>query len=141
MVVRATEGFTAGLPGLHRELAPIYSLMIVTVPLPPAFWEEVGWTGRETCNDGGHLIIYAQRTADDRIAFGGRGAPYHFGSRTEARFDRHDTCTGTSNGPCGRCSPAWAEPCSIIGGVDRSVPAGLVVLGGARPSHRAGLGR
>jgi glycine/D-amino acid oxidase-like deaminating enzyme len=32
--------------------------------------------------------VYAQRTADDRIAFGGRGAPYHFGSRISARFDR-----------------------------------------------------
>ncbi len=44
--------------------------------------------GCETLSDGRHLIIYAQRTADDRIAFGGRGAPYHFGSRTRDEFDR-----------------------------------------------------
>ncbi len=34
------------------------------------------------------MIIYGQRTADDRIAFGGRGAPYHFGSMIRPEFDR-----------------------------------------------------
>lgn len=30
-----------------------------------------------------HAYMYAQRTADDRIAIGGRGVPYRFGSRTD----------------------------------------------------------
>jgi glycine/D-amino acid oxidase-like deaminating enzyme len=34
------------------------------------------------------MIIYGQRTADDRLAFGGRGAPYHFGSRVAAAHDQ-----------------------------------------------------
>jgi glycine/D-amino acid oxidase-like deaminating enzyme len=34
------------------------------------------------------MIIYGQRTADDRLAFGGRGAPYHFGSRIEPGYDQ-----------------------------------------------------
>jgi glycine/D-amino acid oxidase-like deaminating enzyme len=34
------------------------------------------------------MIIYGQRTADDRIAFGGRGAPYHYGSSVRPSFDR-----------------------------------------------------
>lgn len=88
-VVRATEGYTPALHAQHRALAPLYSLMIATAPLPPSFWAEVGWNGRETFGDGRHLIIYGQRTADDRIAFGGRGAPYHFGSRIRDGFDRH----------------------------------------------------
>jgi glycine/D-amino acid oxidase-like deaminating enzyme len=89
VVVRATEGFTPELAGHHRTLAPVYSLMIATEPLPEAVWAEVGWRGRETLTDGRHLIIYAQRTADGRVAFGGRGAPYHFGSRVRPAFD-HD---------------------------------------------------
>lgn len=87
VVVRATEGYSATLPRLRRRVAPLYSLMIATEPLPPSFWERVGWAGAETITDGRHLLIYAQRTADDRIAFGGRGAPYHFGSRVSDRFD------------------------------------------------------
>lgn len=88
VVVRATEGYTARLPGAHRAVAPVYSLMIATSPLSASFWDSVGWGSRETLSDGRHLIIYAQRTADGRIAFGGRGAPYHFGSRISPGFDR-----------------------------------------------------
>jgi glycine/D-amino acid oxidase-like deaminating enzyme len=88
VVVRATEGYTAGLRGLRREVAPVYSLMLATEPLPTACWDEVGLRRRETFTDYRHLIIYGQRTADDRLAFGGRGAPYHFGSRVRPAYDR-----------------------------------------------------
>ncbi len=87
-VVRATEGYTPTLPGERRTVVPLYSLMIATEPLPHSFWDEVGLRNFETFADGRHLVIYGQRTADDRIAFGGRGAPYHFGSTVEARFDQ-----------------------------------------------------
>ncbi len=87
-VVRATEGFTAGLPGHRRALLPVYSLMLATEPLPDATWEQIGLAGRETFTDHRHLIVYGQRTADGRLAFGGRGAPYHLGSRIDPSFDR-----------------------------------------------------
>ncbi|GIE90667.1 NAD(P)/FAD-dependent oxidoreductase [Actinoplanes regularis] len=87
-VVRALEAYTARLPGHHRDLAPIYSLMIATEPLPPEVWERIGLRRRETFTDERRMIIYGQRTADDRLAFGGRGAPYHFGSRVRPDFDR-----------------------------------------------------
>ena len=61
--------------------------MIVTERLAPAIWDEIGLSDRETFSDGRHLIVYGQRTADGRIAFGGRGAPYHYGSRIRPRFD------------------------------------------------------
>jgi glycine/D-amino acid oxidase-like deaminating enzyme len=88
IIVRATEGFTPELRGEKRTLVPIYSLMIATEPLADAVWGEIGLDHRETFNDGRHLIIYGQRTADGRLAFGGRGAPYHFGSSIKPAFDR-----------------------------------------------------
>lgn len=88
VVVRATEGYTAQLSNLRRLIAPVYSLMIATEPLSSSTWSEIGLAERETFSDYRHLIIYGQRTADDRMAFGGRGAPYHFGSRVEASFDQ-----------------------------------------------------
>ena len=88
VVVRAVEGYTAGLPGHRRALAPVYSLMVVTEPLPAGDWERIGLRRRETFGDYRHMIIYGQRTADDRLAFGGRGAPYHFGSRVDPAYDR-----------------------------------------------------
>jgi glycine/D-amino acid oxidase-like deaminating enzyme len=79
-VLRCTEGFTAGLPGQHRTLLPMNSAMIVTGPLSDAAWKTIGWDGCETLGDEAHAYIYAQRTADGRIALGGRGIPYRFGS-------------------------------------------------------------
>jgi glycine/D-amino acid oxidase-like deaminating enzyme len=87
-VVRATEAFTPTLAGLDRELVPVYSLMVATEPLPASFWDRAGLRQGETFSDARHLIIYGQRTADDRFAFGGRGAPYHRGSSVRPEFDR-----------------------------------------------------
>ena len=87
-VVRATEGYTPQLPGLERAIVPVYSLMIATAPLPESIWAQIGLAGRPTFSDLRHLIIYGQRTADGRLAFGGRGAPYHLGSAVRPSFDR-----------------------------------------------------
>ncbi|WP_420705516.1 NAD(P)/FAD-dependent oxidoreductase [Streptomyces sp. NRRL F-5126] len=82
-VLRCTEGFTAGLKGDRRTWLPMNSSMIATEPLPDAVWKSIGWEGRETLGDMAHAYVYAQRTADGRIALGGRGVPYRFGSRTD----------------------------------------------------------
>jgi glycine/D-amino acid oxidase-like deaminating enzyme len=68
----------------------VYSLIIATEPLPDATWDEIGLGERETFSDFRHLIIYGQRTADGRLVFGGRGAPYHFGSRIRSGYDRNE---------------------------------------------------
>ncbi|MDY0908885.1 FAD-binding oxidoreductase [Microbacterium sp. CFBP9034] len=82
-VLRATEGFTADLRGEHRTWLPMNSSMIVTEPLPRSAWSAIGWQECETLGDFAHVYMYAQRTADDRIAFGGRGVPYRYGSRVD----------------------------------------------------------
>jgi glycine/D-amino acid oxidase-like deaminating enzyme len=79
-VLRCTEGFTADLPGQHRTLLPMNSSMIVTGPLSESAWKSIGWDGFETLGDEAHAYMYAQRTPDGRIALGGRGVPYRYGS-------------------------------------------------------------
>jgi glycine/D-amino acid oxidase-like deaminating enzyme len=88
VVVRAVEGWTPTLPGEQRSLLPVYSLMVATEPLPTTTWEAVGLKKRETFSDWRHLVIYGQRTRDGRLAFGGRGAPYHFASAVRPSYDR-----------------------------------------------------
>jgi glycine/D-amino acid oxidase-like deaminating enzyme len=99
VVIRATEGYTAQLRSERRTVTPVYSLMIATEPLADATWQEIGLARRETFSDHRHLVIYGQRTADGRLAFGGRGAPYHFASAIRPRYDRvarvHDALAGT----------------------------------------------
>ncbi|WP_230209302.1 FAD-binding oxidoreductase [Nostocoides sp. HKS02] len=88
-VIRATEAWTPRLPGLRRVVAPVYSLMVATEPLTPEQWSTIGLGDNEVFTDHRHVVIYGQRTVDDRLAFGGRGAPYHYGSRIRPEFD-HD---------------------------------------------------
>ena len=83
-VLRCLEGFTAGLRGHRREWLPMNSAIIATAPLTDAQWAEIGWAGEELLGDEAHAYCYAQRTADGRVAMGGRGVPYRFGSRTDA---------------------------------------------------------
>jgi glycine/D-amino acid oxidase-like deaminating enzyme len=82
-VLRATEGFTADLAGERRTWVPMNSSMVVTEPLPASAWGEIGWQHFDTLEDLAHVYSYAQRTPDGRIALGGRGVPYRFGSRTD----------------------------------------------------------
>jgi glycine/D-amino acid oxidase-like deaminating enzyme len=84
-VLRATEGYTASLRGMRRALVPMNSSMIVTEPLDAETWERIGWEGQELLGDAAHVYAYLQRSADGRIAIGGRGVPYRYGSRTDGR--------------------------------------------------------
>jgi hypothetical protein len=84
-VLRCLEGFTAGLPGHRRAWLPMNSSMIVTEPMADVLRDQIGWTRSTLLGDFAHAYIYAQRTSDGRIALGGRGVPYRFGSRTDDR--------------------------------------------------------
>jgi glycine/D-amino acid oxidase-like deaminating enzyme len=88
-IVIALEGYGATIPQTHRRVLPLYSLMIATEPLPENVWDEIGIQHGQTFTDYRHLLIYGQRTADNRVAFGGRGARYHWGSAIRSGFDRN----------------------------------------------------
>jgi glycine/D-amino acid oxidase-like deaminating enzyme len=89
-VIIALEGYGSQLPRVRRRILPLYSLMIATEPLSDGVWEEIGIEHGQTFSDYRHLLIYGQRTADNRFAFGGRGARYHWGSAVDPAFERDD---------------------------------------------------
>jgi glycine/D-amino acid oxidase-like deaminating enzyme len=156
ITIRATEGYTRTIRGQKRTLAPVYSLMLATEPIPRAQIDEIGLRERQTFSDYRNLIIYGQRTSDDRIAFGGRGAPYFFGSRISDSQDRNhkvhrelwqtltdmfpvlrdSRVTHTWGGPLGIARDWWAS-C----GLDRSTGQGWsggYVGDGVGTSHLGG---
>jgi len=139
IVLRATEGYTAGLPGLRRTIAPVYSLVMATAPLSAEMWSEIGLGQRETFADHRHVIVYGQRTADDRLVFGGRGAPYHLGSRIRPGFDHEPRVFAM-------LERALVEMFPVLAGVETTHTWGGV-LGVPRDwcasvglNHRTGLG-
>ena len=88
IIVDAMEGYRSQLRPTRRHSLPLYSLMIATEPLADSVFDDMGLVDGMTFSDFRSLIIYGQRTADNRIAFGGRGAPYHFASAIRPEYDR-----------------------------------------------------
>ena len=90
VVVLAGEAYLSQLDKLHRQVMPIYSLIVLTEPLSDEQWDSVGWRGHECLSSSRLTVDYLSRTTDGRILFGGRGAPYHFGSKIADKYDRHE---------------------------------------------------
>ena len=143
-VIRAPRPGPPRCPATAATVAPVYSLMVATEPLPPTDVGRIGLRDGEVFSDHRHVIIYGQRTADGRLAFGGRGAPYHFGSRDPAA---HSTTTATvfadlRASPAPTCCRSWATPefTHAWGG-----PLGIArdwhPCVGHDPAHGSGLGR
>lgn len=86
-IIRATEAWSSHLPGAKRVVAPVYSLVVATEPLDADRWARIGLANAETFSEHRHVIVYGQRSVDDRLVFGGRGAPYHFRSGIRPSFD------------------------------------------------------
>jgi glycine/D-amino acid oxidase-like deaminating enzyme len=80
-IVLAGEAYLSQLPQARRSVAPFHSLLTITEPLTDEHWSEIGWENRETIGTTQYNVNYHQRTEDGRIAFGGLGAPYFFGSK------------------------------------------------------------
>jgi glycine/D-amino acid oxidase-like deaminating enzyme len=79
-VLLAGEAFLTGLPDYRRRLIPMASTIMLTAPLTDDQWDQVGWAGGECLSSYVHTTNYLTRTADGRILFGSRGAPYRYGS-------------------------------------------------------------
>jgi glycine/D-amino acid oxidase-like deaminating enzyme len=88
-VVLAGEAYLSQLPSLRRAVLPLYSLIVLTEPLSREQSAAVGWAGGECLSSHRYTVDYLSRTADGRVLFGGRGAPYHLGSRIAPAYDDH----------------------------------------------------
>ncbi len=119
--MNATEGYGSALRQVGRRILPLYSLMIATEPLCDAVWDRIGIEHGQTFTDFRHLIIYGQRTADNRFAFGGRGAR---AITWPARSGRPTTASAASRTTCGKrsstSSPRRRMPGSPTNGAARS---------------------
>lgn len=89
-IVLAGEGYLSQLPKESRTVIPLYSLITLTEPLTDEQMAEIGWEKRYCIGSSRYTVDYLSRTVDNRIAVGGRGAPYHFGSRISDAFDQHE---------------------------------------------------
>jgi len=88
-IVLGLAGYLSQIPNYRRDAIPAYNYMVATEPLSRETWERIGLPHGKGFSDSSRFIIYAQRTADDRIAIGGRGLHYYYGSAIEPRFEHN----------------------------------------------------
>lgn len=88
-VVLACEAWLPQLPGHRRDVLPLYSLIVLTEPIDADRWAAIGWDGHECLSSHRLTVDYLSRTEDGRVLFGGRGAPYHYGSAVGPQHDLH----------------------------------------------------
>ena len=81
--IEATEAFRRR----SREQIPLYSLMIATRALSAAEKKSLGWTPGLAIAEATNNVNYAQLTSDARLAVGGRGARYPFGSQLDPSLE------------------------------------------------------
>ncbi len=142
-VVVATEAYRSQLPGRRRDLIPMTSTIVLTEPLPEAVWSAIGWAGAECLSSYRYSVDYLQRTADGRILFGGRGAPYRFGSRIPADLSRDRTTQAMLQEQARRWFPVLGEvrfthgwagvlgvPRDFMPSIDHDRAGGVIVAGG-----------
>ena len=89
-IVLAGEAYLSRLPKLRRHVIPLTSHMVVTEPLGPEIWEQIGWEAREVMVGAGSDGGYLNHTADGRIAFGAYRARYPRFSRITDALDRQE---------------------------------------------------
>ena len=87
-IVMAMNAYKVKLASHSRDVIPVYENMCATEPLSDEIWEEIGLVPRGLFSDRRRLFTYAQRTADNRIAIGGRTPRFNYGSGIDAKFDQ-----------------------------------------------------
>ena len=72
----ATNAYAHSIPELRRQIFTIYAYALVTQPLTAEQWDRIGWSSRCGVEDRRLVVHGYRRTADGRIVWCGRDAPF-----------------------------------------------------------------
>jgi glycine/D-amino acid oxidase-like deaminating enzyme len=86
--VLAINAFRSPLYRMRRASIPVWDYALMTEPLSGAQLASVGWRNRQGVDDSGNQFHYYRLTRDNRILWGGYDAIYHYGSRTDDRYQQ-----------------------------------------------------
>lgn len=73
---------------MRRASIPVWDYALMTEPLSDTQLERVGWRNRQGVGDSANQFHYYRLSRDNRILWGGYDAIYHYGSRTDDRYQQ-----------------------------------------------------
>jgi len=108
-VVVATNAYQHEFPQFKDKVVPLWSYAMATQPLSDEQRDRISWPGREGFEDKRNFITIGRWTADGRILWGGRLAPYFYGNGMDLRHMSNERVFGELRDAWGEFFPMWSD--------------------------------
>jgi glycine/D-amino acid oxidase-like deaminating enzyme len=108
-IVVATNAYQHTFPQFRSKVVPLWSYAMATEPLTNDQRGRVAWPGREGFEDKRNFITIGRPTADGRILWGGRLAPYFFGNDMDLRHLSNERVFAELREAWARYFPMWRD--------------------------------
>lgn len=86
-LVLAANAWSHLVPGLRRKQVPAWTYIVLTEPLKPEHFAEIGWQNRQGIEDARNLVHYYRLTSDNRLLMGGGDVQIAYGRDMERDED------------------------------------------------------
>jgi glycine/D-amino acid oxidase-like deaminating enzyme len=108
-IVVATNAYQHSFPQFRDKVLPLWSYAMATEPLTDEQRGRVAWEGREGFEDKRNFITIGRWTADGRILWGGRLAPYFYGDDMDLRHTSNERVFGELRDAWREYFPMWQD--------------------------------
>jgi glycine/D-amino acid oxidase-like deaminating enzyme len=108
-VIVATNAYQHNFRQFRSKVIPFWSYAMVTEQLTDEQVARVSWPGREGFEDKRNYITIGRPTADNRLLWGGRLAPYFSGNGMDLKQMRNDRVHGELEQAFREFFPAWSD--------------------------------
>jgi glycine/D-amino acid oxidase-like deaminating enzyme len=108
-IVVATNAYQHSFPQFRDKVLPLWSYAMATEPLTDEQRGRVAWEGREGFEDKRNFITIGRWTADGRILWGGRLAPYFYGDDMDLRHAGNERVFGELREAWREYFPMWQD--------------------------------
>ncbi len=87
-LVLATNAWSHLIPAIKSKQVPAWTYIVLTEPLTPDHFAEIGWQNRQGIEDARNLVHYYRLTADNRLLMGGGDIGIAYGKNMDR--DSHE---------------------------------------------------
>jgi glycine/D-amino acid oxidase-like deaminating enzyme len=108
-IVVATNAYQHRFAQFSDKVVPLWSYAMATEPLTDEQRGRAAWEGREGFEDKRNFITIGRWTADNRILWGGRLAPYFYGNDMDLRHISNERVFGELREAWCRYFPMWED--------------------------------
>jgi glycine/D-amino acid oxidase-like deaminating enzyme len=108
-IVVATNAYQHSFQQFRGKVLPLWSYALATEPLTDEQRGRVAWEGREGFEDKRNFITIGRWTADGRVLWGGRLAPYFYGNDMDPRHTSNERVLGELRDAWREYFPMWQD--------------------------------